>query len=254
MPIKLHHIDIGNSKEVILFLHGLGANSDSWSEQTNFFKEDYRLIVPDLRGHGQSPFSDEAFSFELCADDIFYLLKELNIEKVHLCGFSVGGMIAFEFAVKYPERLHSFCVVNTLAWFKLFNFKEAFSFNLRRVLIKFFPLPVLALLMAHKLFKYKDKRLRKKLIELSQSVNKKAYARFLEAMPDWDISQQLSFIKVKTLIIGSEFDYDIFKGKAELAESMPNAKFIEIKGAHHFVTWECADIFNTSYKEFLTSV
>lgn len=254
MSLKLHCVDVGSSDEVILFLHGLGAHSHSWDEQIEFFKQAYRVIVPDLRGHGHSPLGNEDFSFELCADDIYHLLQELNIQKVHLCGFSLGGMIAFEFAVKYPEMLHSFCVINTLASFKLFNFKEAFAFNLRRVLIKFFPLRVLATLMSRKLFSNKDKALRKRLRDLSHLVNKKAYAIFLEAMPNWDLTQQLSFIKVPSVIIGSEFDYDIFKGKSELAESMPDAKFIEIKGCHHFVTWECADAFNHIYKDFITSV
>ena len=254
MPIKLHHLLVGNSSEVILFLHGLGAYSHSWDEQISFFEKQYRVLVPDLRGHGKSALGDEAFSFELCADDLYLLLQELNIKKVHLCGFSLGGMIGFEFAVKYPEMLHSFCVINTLASFKLFSFKEAFAFNLRRVLIKFFPLKVLATLMSRKLFSDKDKALRQRLIDLSEHVNKKSYETFLEAMPNWDLTQQLSFIKVKSLIIGSEFDYDIFKGKSELAESMPDAKYIEIKGAHHFVTWECAQLFNQVYKEFITSV
>jgi len=253
MPITLNYKDIGSSDEVILFLHGLGANANSWSDQIEFFKEHYRIIVPDLRGHGLSPLGDEDFSFELCADDIYHLLNTLQIKRVHLCGFSLGGMIAFEFAIKYPEMLHTFCVINTLASFNLFNFKEAFAFNLRRVLIKFFPLRVLSILMSRKLFKDKDKHLRDRLIKLSKDVNKKAYSIFLDAMPGWDLSQQLSFIKVPSLIVGSEYDYDIFKGKAELAESMPNASFKEIKGCRHFVTWECAETFNTLYKRFITS-
>lgn len=254
MTIKLHYADIGNADEVILFLHGLGADSGSWSEQADFFKEDYRLIIPDLRGHGNTPLGHERFSFELCADDLHLLLTKLHIKKVHLCGFSLGGMIAFEFAVKYPEMLHSFCIINTLASFKLLNFKEVLAFNLRRLFIRILPLKILARLMSKKLFTSKDKHLRQRLIQMSAHVNKKAYKTFLEAMPNWDLTQQLSFIKVKSLIIGSEFDYDIFKGKAELAESMPDARYVEIKNCHHFVTWECASRFNTVYNKFISSV
>ena len=254
MSIKLHYADIGNSDEVILFLHGLGANEGSWSDQVGFFQDDYRLIIPDLRGHGKTPLGQDHFSFELCADDIYRLLTKLNIKKVHLCGFSLGGMIAFEFAVKYPDMLHSFCIINTLASFKLFNIKEVFAFNLRRLFIRILPLKVLAKLMCKKLFTDKDSHLRQRLIDMSAHVNKKAYKIFLDSMPNWDLTQQLSFIKVKSLIVGSEFDYDIFKGKAELAEAMPDARFIELKDCHHFVTWECAERFNTVYKEFITSV
>lgn len=254
MSIKLHHLDIGNSNEVILFLHGLGADAHSWDEQADFFQDEYRLIIPDLRGHGQTPLGSETFSLELCADDIYRLLSELHIKKVHICGFSLGGMIAFEFAVKYPEMLHSFCIINTLASFKLFNFKEVFAFNLRRLFIRILPLKVLARLMSKKLFSNKDKHLRQRLIKMSEHVNKEGYKTFLDAMPNWDLRQQLSFIKVKSLILGSEFDYDIFKGKAELAEAMPDAHFLELKACHHFLTWECADQFNTVYRSFIRSV
>lgn len=254
MPIKLHYKDIGNSDRVILFLHGLGANADSWHDQIDAFKNEYRLIIPDLRGHGQTALDKEKFSFELCADDLYELLEKLFIEQVDLCGFSMGGMVAFEFAVKYPEKVRSFCVINTLAHFHLTTLKEKFQYKLRQLLVNLLPLPKLAQIMGKKLFVSKDQHLRQRLIEMSRFANKKSYKIALTQMIGWDKEQYLTFITMPALIIGSEFDYSIYDGKERLAERLPQGKFIEIKGAHHFVTWEKADEFNKIYKKFIDSV
>ncbi len=104
--IDYYYEDIGSADEVILFLHGLGTSSESWLYQIPFFEKEYRIILPDLRGEGRSSLGDASYSFSLCADDIALLLDKLNIKKVHLCGFSLGGMIASEFAVKYPYRVN----------------------------------------------------------------------------------------------------------------------------------------------------
>ncbi len=254
MSIQLHYKDIGCGQRVILFLHGLGANCESWQDQIDAFKEDYRLIIPDLRGHGQTPLGRETFSFEQCADDLYELLEDLFIDQVDLCGFSMGGMVAFEFAVKYPEKVRSFCVINTLASFHLNTLKEKLQYKVRQLLVNLLPLPTLAKIMGKKLFDTQDQHLRQRLIKLSRHANKKSYKKALKQMVGWDKEQYLTFITMPALVIGSEFDYSVYDGKEKLAERLPQGSFIEIKGAHHFVTWERADEFNKIYKKFIESV
>lgn len=251
---KLYYYDSYHGNEAILFLHGLGATSLSWEYQVDFFKEKYRLLIPDIRGHGKSPLDSDEFSFEACADDIYALLVTLGIHKVHLCGFSFGGMIAFEFAVKYPHMLLSFCAVNVLARFDLNSPMLRLIYPLRRIAARIMPLKWLAYLMALYLFpNIKDRDLRIKMVKHGAYVNRKGYICAIDAMEGWSVEKKLSRVNVKSLIIGSQFDYPIFMDKKKLAHSMPNAQYIEIEGAHHFVIWECADEFNRVYKSFLES-
>jgi 3-oxoadipate enol-lactonase len=220
MSNKLPTQATANDKEVIVFIHGLGASKSSWDEQALFFKENYELLIPDMRGHGQTPLGDEKFDFELCADDIYRLIESKNISKVHLCGFSMGGMVAFEFACKYPDKVSSLTVINTLASFNLPSIKLKLIYALRIALITLFPLATLAKLMGKKLFRDKDQHLRDRLIDLSSKANKKGYLQGIKAMPNWSVMDKIDTIKATTLLVGSEFDYSIYDGKQELAKSM----------------------------------
>ncbi len=250
--MKPYYYDSFYGNETIVFLHGLGASSLSWEYQVDYFKENYRLIIPDIRGHGKSALGSDSFSFERCADDVYAILQDLNISKVHLCGFSFGGMVAFEFAVKYPDALHSFCAVNVLARFELNTPWMKSIYVLRRALARIFPLKWLAYFMGLTLFPNKeDAHLRRKMLLQSVFMKRAGYIRALDAMKGWSRENELDRIKVRALLIGSEFDYEIFDKKEELAQRMPNAQYIEIKGAHHFVIWEYADTFNRTYKSFL---
>lgn len=251
---KLYYKKIGTGSETILFLHGLGVTSSSWQYQVEHFKHRYQILVPDLRGHGQSSFFDD-YSFELCADDLYFLLKSLGIKKVHLCGFSLGGMVTFEFAIKYPNMLHSLCIANCVASFRLDSFKIKFLYLLRRVIARIVPMPLFAYFMAIKLFPYKkDKELRVKMIKYADFVNKEGYIKAIDAMQDWNVQNKVLDIEVKTIFIGSEFDYKVFDGKSDLSKKMKNARYVEIKGAHHFIIWEFAQEFNRVYEEFLNSL
>ncbi|MEA1956049.1 MAG: alpha/beta hydrolase [Campylobacterota bacterium] len=250
----MYYKDIGEcDSEVILFLHGLGVNSESWSSQIEFFKKDYRIIVPDLRGHGETPLGDADYSFEACADDLASLLKKLEIKKVHICGFSMGGMIASEFVVKYPNLVSSICIVNSLPSFKLNSLKLKLAYQFRRFIIRFLPVSIIIYFMGLVLFP-NHKELRERLKLIKASVNKKGYIVCLDAMHGWDIEAEFIKTNIDTLFVGSEFDYEIFDAKKEVTKKMKNAKYIEIKSAHHFVIWEDAEVFNNVYGEFVDSI
>jgi pimeloyl-ACP methyl ester carboxylesterase len=251
--IHLYYKELGKSGEVIVFLHGLGATSASWLFQEKYFKE-YRLIMPDMRGHGQSEIGEGSLNFTLYASDIKALLDTLGINKVHLCGFSLGGFIAFEFATKYPDMLHSLCIVNAIDEFVLKSNKARFLYFLRKLLFKTLPISIVGKALSNSLFpNSQESNLRKLMMEHLKFVNEQGYLKTLDAMYAWSVRNAIQNIYCKTLIIGSEYDYEVFEGKEELAKRMRNAIFLEIKGAHHFVTRQKADEFNTMYKNFIDS-
>ena len=251
--VDYHYEEFGSSDEVILFLHGLGASSSSWHYQTPLFKNNYKILVPDLRGQGQTPLGEQTFSFELCADDLALFLEKLDVKKVHLCGFSLGGMVGAEFAIKYPHMLSSICLVNAIPSFKLNSLKYKIAYQIRRFASRFLPLSFTAFLMSSVLFP-KSRKLQKKLKDLVPFINKYGYIEALDAMQDWSVEKEFIKLTIPTLFVGSEFDYKVFDGKKDVVAKMKNSLHVEVTNAHHFVTWECADEFNTIYKKFLTSL
>jgi len=87
----------------LVLLHGNNASHEYFENQINFFKDEYRVIAPDTRGHGKSPIGKEPFTLEQFAGDLKDLLDELLVGKVTILGFSDGGNIALIFAMRYPE-------------------------------------------------------------------------------------------------------------------------------------------------------
>lgn len=93
--------------EALVLLHGNGEDGSYFINQTEFFKANYWVIAVDTRGHGRSPRGAAPFSLGQFAEDLKQLLDHLELEKIHLLGFSDGANIAMLFALKYPEYLKS---------------------------------------------------------------------------------------------------------------------------------------------------
>ncbi len=89
----------------IVLIHGFGLNRSIWVEMVKAHLQDDRMILPDVRGHGESDAPEGAYPMRLLADDIAGLLDYLGIEKAVVCGHSMGGYIALAFADRYPDRL-----------------------------------------------------------------------------------------------------------------------------------------------------
>ena len=102
--IQLHYIEQGQGHPLIL-LHGNGESCDYFVHQIACFCHDYRVIALDTRGHGLSPRGEKPFTIKQFAEDLHDFMDEKGIEKAILLGFSDGGNIALEFALKYPERV-----------------------------------------------------------------------------------------------------------------------------------------------------
>lgn len=106
------HFDTHGDGEPLLWLHGgLGHGAD-WMSIFNQPPPGFRLIAPDLRGHGRSTGAGPTYSFRQAAEDMFALLDQLTIERVKVIGLSGGGITALHMAVLQPERIASLIAVS----------------------------------------------------------------------------------------------------------------------------------------------
>ncbi|MFM8250741.1 MAG: alpha/beta fold hydrolase [Planctomycetota bacterium] len=100
--------------EPIVFLHGFPLDHSMWRHQAEFLASRYRVIVPDLRGFGQSDGVREVLTMEACADDVAQLLERLDItQPVTLVGLSMGGYVAFQFWRRHPQKLRRLVLCDT---------------------------------------------------------------------------------------------------------------------------------------------
>jgi pimeloyl-ACP methyl ester carboxylesterase len=88
----------------MVLLHGASANGGTWQELAARFADSWHVIAPDQRGHGRSPRAD-AYSFDLFADDLHGLLDAFDVGQAVLVGHSMGGVAAYRYAEKHPERV-----------------------------------------------------------------------------------------------------------------------------------------------------
>jgi len=97
----------------LVLLHSLGTTAHIWDAQAAALSRSFRVIRPDLRGHGLTTCTPGPYSMALFADDLAALLTALEIDEVHLGGISIGGLIAQSFAAAHPGRVASLMLVDT---------------------------------------------------------------------------------------------------------------------------------------------
>ncbi len=114
LPVNLAYEEHGTGTPVIL-AHGFPFNRSIWYPIVPSLKQKARLILPDLRGHGQSPVPEGVYSMRLMAEDLRALMDSLQIEKAVLAGHSMGGYVSLAFAKAYPQRVAGMALVATQA-------------------------------------------------------------------------------------------------------------------------------------------
>jgi pimeloyl-ACP methyl ester carboxylesterase len=95
----------------LVILHGLFGSSDNWVTIAKQLANEFTVILPDQRNHGNSPHS-ERHDYELMREDLYELVTNLSIEKFFLAGHSMGGKTAIAFALKWPEMLNGLLVAD----------------------------------------------------------------------------------------------------------------------------------------------
>lgn len=101
---------------VVVLLHGFPLDRSMWSFQRSSVGSIYRLITPDLRGHGNTAAPEGVYHVDAMADDVVETLDALQIDgPVALGGLSMGGYVALSIAERYPERLKALMLLNTRA-------------------------------------------------------------------------------------------------------------------------------------------
>jgi len=110
--IRLYYEAAGEGTPLV-FLHGFSLDRRQWEPQALTFRDRYRVIVPDARGHGLSDAPLSGYSRADRVEDLARLLDSLQIDRFHLVGLSMGGATAIGFALKYPDRLKSLTLVST---------------------------------------------------------------------------------------------------------------------------------------------
>ncbi len=105
--------ELSGSGRCFTLIHGAGDNLNAWYNQVPVFSQHYQVLTYDVRGHGQTELPEGELTTELWVEDIYALLKTLNISESILLGYSMGGAIAFEFTLAHPEMVKALVLSNS---------------------------------------------------------------------------------------------------------------------------------------------
>lgn len=114
IDIALRHNLGQEHKQVLVMVHGFGANKENWLRMAQHLNEDYGLVALDLPGHGESTRdTDLSYRIPAQASRVHEVMDALEIEQAHLAGNSMGGAIAATLAAEYPERVSTLSLINS---------------------------------------------------------------------------------------------------------------------------------------------
>ncbi|MCP4141979.1 MAG: alpha/beta fold hydrolase [Chloroflexi bacterium] len=246
------YYEISGEGETLVFVHGLGSSSQDWKFQRDFFSKSFQVIAYDVRGHGQSEKPKGPYSVPLFAKDLAELLNELNVEKAHIVGLSMGGWIAFQFAVDYPEKLRSMTIVNSWADMRLKTWQDWKGYFQRAVIFRLFSMRKIGEVLGAKLFiKPEQKGLLNDFVESWAKNHKASYMASFHAGIGWSVEDRLGEIRVPVLVIAADEDYFPLETKKAYADKIPNARLAVIEDSRHAVSVERPDEFNRALLTFL---
>ncbi|CAA6814248.1 MAG: Unknown protein [uncultured Thiotrichaceae bacterium] len=257
--IKINDINIDytiqGSGQAVLLIHGLGSCKEDWQPQISELAMHYQVIALDLRGHGNTSKPRNGYSIRQFTDDVLAFIDALDYSQIHLIGFSLGGMIAQQFAVDYPQRLSSVVVINATPSVVLDNWQIRKMFWMRLLLIKLRGVKYMAKLIANNNLPAPEQAALREQIEKQFAKNDKAaYFRSTRALMHWDVSPLLQNISCPLLSISSDRDYTPVSAKQALVDAVPNGYLEVIPNARHLLPMEQPEVLNKVLMSWLRNL
>ena len=235
----------------LVLLHGFLGSSKMWKPQIDFFKDHFRVITPDLPGFGRSNKAKSHNSIQSIANLLLDCLEEKKIDKFHLLGHSMGGMIAQEMAKKSGGKISKLVCYSTGPMGEMPGRFE--TIDQSRENIKKNGLEITTKNIAQTWFVLGEKAKYFDLcLEAGKQTSIEAADNALIAIKNWDGVKNLQDIKNNTLIIWGDKDksYNL-KQVQTLEENISDSNLVIFKGCAHNVHLEQPDQFNHTIKDFL---
>jgi pimeloyl-ACP methyl ester carboxylesterase len=254
--IQLYYEVHGQGEPLVLIM-GLGASTLGWDMQVPTFSRESQVVAFDNRGSGRSDKPATLYTIRLLADDTAGLMDALGIASAHVYGQSMGGLIAQELALTYPQRVRTLVLGSTSCGGRQAVPALPEHLTLMASLITFSPeeaaekgLPLM----------YSDEfiaRRRQELIDRALAEAElrpppDAFARQVQAAVRYKAYDRLTQIRCPTLVISGSDDKIVpAENSRILAERIPNAEFVVLPKAGHGYLVECAEESNAIVLDFL---
>lgn len=249
-------IDHAGEGELLVLMHGIGGNRTNWTGQVEAFSRRFHTVAWDARGYGKSDDYDGPLDFNAFARDLNDLIDHFGVEKAHICGLSMGGRIAQDFYLHFPERVKTLILVATFSGFKRLNKAEQERF----VALRLKPLvedgkepkdiaPVVAKTL---IGPQSDPKHYRQLVASMEALHKDSYVKTIKSTTLYEKALELEAIKVPTLLIFGENDSLTPPSMGlSMQPRIADSEYVEVPRSGHLINIEEAEIFNETVLDFL---
>ena len=224
----------GNGRPLV-FIHGLSDSLLYWEFLASNLKQDYQIIRMDLRGHGESYLGNDEVNIDLYVDDLKNLLNDLNLDNVDLIGFSLGGAVALDFSLKYPENVSSLVLMSSFSKSDeyLTNIFTQFKDALKNSFEDFYDL-ILPMVLCPEVIDDNREALDQIREFASKTANTDAYIKAVDACMEFDVDDSLSKIEVPTLVMSGKYDeISLLSSQRQLQKKIKNSELIVFDNVKH---------------------
>jgi 3-oxoadipate enol-lactonase len=238
----------------VVLLHPFPTNHAFWLPAAEHLKSRYRLILPDLRGHGQSGPGEGPVTMRKHADDLARILRAEEVDKAIFAGVSIGGYLLFEFWRRYPDRVASLVLCSTRAQADTLEARNARLQSAEEVLEK--GTEAFVDKMIPRLFGNTTLNTRPDLVEIARrfmlKMSPKGISLLQRGMAERpDSMDTLKTINVQTLIMAGDEDVLTPVSEAELMrQNIPGARLRVIQRGGHFTPFEQAEAVGLLVRQF----
>jgi pimeloyl-ACP methyl ester carboxylesterase len=239
-----------DQKVPLVFVHGVGLTHEIWKPQLDYFK-DYTTLSYDILGHGKTSLNKININFDDFSEQLIKLINELNFQKIHLVGFSIGSLVARNFATKHGDRLQSLTLLGS-------TYKR--SEEQQKIVNDRFNLSKKNHTLSKQALKrwFTDKYLEKnpntyeKISSILEGNNMENFLKVYELFVLHKNDENFKNIKVNTLIMTGENDIgSTVEMSKNLSNVIENSQLKVIKNGKHLCGIECADEVNMNIKNFI---
>ena len=232
--ISINYLLEGNGKTIV-FIHGLSDNLNYWEILSSNLNDSYQILRYDLRAHGDSSDDNENTTIDLYCEDLFCLLKELNIKKAVLIGLSLGGNIALNFTIEHPEMVSGIIIMSSFSQMtprleKIFN---KFENGINKGFAEFYD-TILPYTLTEDTIERNKEKLDSIKSKASKTANIEGIKKGIEAGYSFNIQDKLNAIDVPTLVIaGMEDDLTDLATQKAISDNVKNSELVVLERTKH---------------------
>jgi 3-oxoadipate enol-lactonase len=245
-----------NNERIVLLLHGLGVDSQSWVFQEKALGEaGFRPIVPDLPGFGSSTTITREWSIENCAKILYLFVREITNKPVFLLGISLGGAIELKMLADHPENFEKAILINTFSKIRPEKFSSLLYLVTRLWKVIFLSIEDQAIFMAKRLFPSEvDAPYRDMIVKQIVNTDPRIYKQTFYKISLLNLDNYLNPISTPCLMItGAEDSTILPESQTALARKLQKCDQIFIEKAGHAVIVQQPDLVNCHILDFISS-